>query len=70
MMKMRLTFAQKNAVAEWQRRTLQGRNYAISDVFPAGGNVDNVHRRAMHRLRALGLLQPGIPGGSPRKEAA
>jgi len=66
-MKMRLTSAQRSAVAEWQKRTQQGRNYAISDVFPAG---DNGHRRAMHRLRALGLLQPGIPGGSPLKEAA
>lgn len=63
---VKLTSTQRSAVEEWQRRTLPGKNYAISDVFPAG---DNGHRRAMHRLRALGLLQSGIPGGSPLKEA-
>ncbi len=70
MTKMRLTPAQKSAVAEWQKRTRSGETYAISDVFPAGDNADNVHIRAMHRLRFLGLLQPGIPGGNPLREVA
>jgi len=69
-MKPKITPSQRTAVDEWIRRTVPGRSYSISEVFPARDCIDNGHRRAMDRLRTLGLLRPGIPGGNPLHETS
>lgn len=63
----KLTPAQRQAVAEWQSRTRPGRTYSIGEVF-RNRESDAPHIRAMHRLAALGMIRPGIPGGNPLKE--
>ena len=68
-MSPKLTSSQRAALAEWGKRTQAGRNYSIGEVFSNRDNTDNGHRRAMHRLVALGCLKPGIPGGDPLREA-